>query len=227
MKVSQRLSHVEEIELCKSAQDGCEKSLERMVTSNLGLVSKLTKKMYFKNEQYSFEDMFQEGVIGLMKAIRKFDPKEGCRFSTYSYYWIYCYVSKFHTNHHGKVRVPSHVKEKLRKLEKTNPEEHMKLKGSLPFVMSLNNVIGENSTLEDVVSEDYYTELDCELEVVKDQMKEVLTEREYSVMCHRYGLDGFFAKSQRECGKIFGVSYAMIHLIEKKAMRKLKEHFVS
>ena len=175
MKVSQRLSHVEEIELCKSAQDGCEKSLERMVTSNLGLVSKLTKKMYFKNEQYSFEDMFQEGVIGLMKAIRKFDPKEGCRFSTYSYYWIYCYVSKFHTNHHGKVRVPSHVKEKLRKLEKTNPEEHMKLKGSLPFVMSLNNVIGENSTLEDVVSEDYYTELDCELEVVKDQMRQVLT----------------------------------------------------
>ena len=99
-------------------------------------------------------------------------------------------MSKFHTNHHGKVRVPSHVKEKLRKLEKTNKEEYMKLKGSLPYVMSLNNTISDNSTLEDVVSEDYYTELDCELEVVKDQMKEVLTEREYSVMCHRYGLDG-------------------------------------
>ena len=200
--------------------------MEKMVTHNLGLVSKLAKKMYYKNEQFSYEDMFQEGVIGLMKAIRKFDPKEGCRFSTYSYYWIYCYVSKFHTNHHGKVRVPSHVKEKLRKLEKTNPEEHQKLKNSLPFVMSLNRSIGDSSTLEDLVSEDYYTELDCELEIVKEQMKEVLTEREYGVMCHRYGLDGFFAKSQRECGKIFGVSYAMIHLIEKKSMGKLRKHFV-
>ena len=189
---TKRLSHVEEIELCKEAQNGCEKSLERMVTSNLGLVSKLTKKMYYKNEQYSFEDMFQEGVIGLMKAIRKFDPKEGCRFSTYSYYWIYCYVSKFHTNHHGKVRVPSHVKEKLRKLEKTNPEEHHETEELFTLCdVSEQGQLVKNSTLEDLVSEDYYTELDCELEVVKDQMKQVLTEREYSVMCHRYGLDGF------------------------------------
>ena len=226
MSASLRLSHVEEIELCKSAQQGCEKSMEKMVTHNLGLVSKLAKKMYYKNEQFSYEDMFQEGVIGLMRAIRKFDPKEGCRFSTYSYYWIYCFIGKFHTNHHGRVRIPSHVKEKLRKLEKTNTEEYTKLKNSLPFVMSLNNSIGDNSTLEDLVSEDYYTELDCELEVVKDQMRDILTEREYGVMCHRYGLDGFFPKSQRECGKIFGVSYAMIHLIEKKSMNKLREHFV-
>ena len=75
----------------------------------------IVNKMYYKNEQFSYEDMFQEGVIGLMKAIRKFDPKEGCRFSTYSYYWIYCFVSKFHTNHYGRVRVPSLEKEKLRK----------------------------------------------------------------------------------------------------------------
>jgi RNA polymerase primary sigma factor len=223
---TKRLSHVEEIELCKEAQEGCERSLERMVTHNLGLVSKITKKMYYKNEQFSYEDMFQEGVIGLMRAISKFDPKEGCRFSTYSYYWIYCFIGKFHTNNYGKVRVPSHVKEKLRKLEKTDTEEYLKLKNSLPFVTSLNNSIGDNSTLEDLVSEDYYTELDCELEVVKDQMKNVLSEREYGVMCHRYGLDGFFPKSQRECGKIFGVSYAMIHLIEKKSMNKLRQHFV-
>ena len=223
---TKRLSHVEEIELCKEAQDGSEKALERMVTHNLGLVSKITKKMYYKNEQFSYEDMFQEGVIGLMRAISKFDPKEGCRFSTYSYYWIYCFIGKFHTNNYGKVRVPSHVKEKLRKLEKTDTEEYLKLKNSLPFVTSLNNSIGDNSTLEDLVSEDYYTELDCELEVVKDQMRDVLSEREYGVMCHRYGLDGFFPKSQRECGKIFGVSYAMIHLIEKKSMNKLRQHFV-
>ena len=66
MSTTQRLSHVEEIELW-NPQEGCEKSMEKMVTHNLGLVSKL-KKMYYKNEQFSYEDMFQEGVIGLMKS---------------------------------------------------------------------------------------------------------------------------------------------------------------
>ena len=222
---TKRLSHVEEIELCKEAQNGDEKALERMVTHNLGLVSKLTKKMYYKNEQFSFEDMFQEGVIGLMKAIRKFDPKEGCRFSTYSYYWIYCFVSKFHTNHYGRVRVPSHVKEKLRKLEKTDIKGFTTLKNSLPYVVSMNSSIGDSSTLEDLISDDYYRELDCEVEVVIDQMRKVLNEREYSVMCHRYGLDGKDQMTQRECGKVFGVSYAMIHLIEKKSLDKLRRYF--
>tara|TARA_R110002012_G_scaffold3434_5_gene16004 strand:- start:747 stop:1427 length:681 start_codon:yes stop_codon:yes gene_type:complete len=225
MSVSLRLSHIEEIELCKSAQQGCEKSMEKMVTHNLGLVSKLAKKMYYKNEQFSYEDMFQEGVIGLMKAIRKFDPKEGCRFSTYSYYWIYCFVSKFHTNHYGRVRVPSHVKEKLRKLEKTDIKGFTTLKNSLPYVVSMNSSIGDSSTLEDLISDDYYRELDCEVEVVIDQMRKVLNEREYSVMCYRYGLDGKEQMTQRECGKVFGVSYAMIHLIEKKSLDKLRRYF--
>ena len=169
--------------------------------------------------------MFQEGVIGLMKAIGKFDPKEGCRFSTYSYYWIYCFVSKFHTNHYGRVRVPSHVKEKLRKLEKTDIKGFTTLKNSLPYVVSMNSSIGDSSTLEDLISDDYYRELDCEVEVVIDQMRKVLNEREYSVMCYRYGLDGKEQMTQRECGKVFGVSYAMIHLIEKKSLDKLRRYF--
>ncbi len=222
---TKRLSHIEEIELCKEAQNGDEKALERMVTHNLGLVSKLTKKMYYKNEQFSYEDMFQEGVIGLMKAIRKFDPKEGCRFSTYSYYWIYCFVSKFHTNHYGRVRVPAHVKEKLRKLEKTDIKGFTTLKNSLPYVVSMNSPIGDSSTLEDLISDDYHKELDCEVEVVVDQMRKVLNEREFSVMSYRYGLDGKQQLTHRECGEVFGVSYAMIYLIEKKSMAKLRKFF--
>ena len=68
-------------------------------------------------------------------------------------------------------------------------------------------------------------ELDCELEVVIDQMRKVLTEREYNVMCHRYGLNSKKQLTQRECGKVFGVSYAMIHLIEKKSIEKLRKYF--
>ena len=60
-----------------------------VVNFNLGLVAHIAKKNYYKNDQYSFDDLFQEGVFGLVRAIEKFDPTEGCRFSTYSYYWIF------------------------------------------------------------------------------------------------------------------------------------------
>jgi RNA polymerase sporulation-specific sigma factor len=89
----------------------------------------------------------------------------------------------------------------------------------------MNSSIGDSSTLEDLISDDYYRELDCEVEVVIDQMRKVLNEREYSVMCYRYGLDGKDQMTQRECGKVFGVSYAMIHLIEKKSLDKLRRYF--
>jgi len=225
MKKKPLLSHIEELELCRAAQSGDQKAFDTMVTRNLGLVGKLAKKLYYKNEQYSYEDLFQEGVMGLMRAIEKFDPKEGCRFSTYSYYWIYCFVSKYHTNHYGRVRVPSHVKEKLRKLEKTDSEGFITLKNTLPYVVSLNSCVGESSTLEDLVCDNSFQELDCEMEIIQDQMRKVLSEREYNVICDRYGLDGKIAKSQRECGSLYGVSYTMIYLIEKRAIEKLRKHF--
>ena len=226
MKKKPLLSHVEELELCKAAQSGDKKAFDTMVTRNLGLVGKLAKKLYYKNEQYSYEDLFQEGVFGLIRAIEKFDPKEGCRFSTYSYYWVWCFISRYNANNHGKIRVPVHVTEKIRKMNKDHDTEGLyQEKSKIPVVLSLNATYGDNSTLEQMAS--YLTvdnEID-ELDAVKDQMKHVLTEREYSVLCHRYGVDGFLPKTQRECAKIYDISYAAISLIERKAISKLKTHF--
>ena len=222
---TKRLSHVEEIELCKKAQQGCRHSMDKMVTSNLGLVSSIAKKLYYKNEQYSFEDMFQEGVIGLMKAISKFDATEGCRFSTYSYYWIYCFVSRYHTNQYGKIRIPSHIKDKLRKYEKEGDERLTEIKDMIPHVTSLNKLVGDNSTLEELIVTEEDRDFYEELESIQGEMRKVLTEKEYDVLCHRYGIDGFDSKTQRECAKVYGVTYAAIYLIEKKAINKLKNHF--
>jgi RNA polymerase primary sigma factor len=226
MKKKPLLSHVEELELCKAAQAGDKKAFDTMVTRNLGLVSKIAKKLYYNNEQYSYEDLFQEGVFGLIKAIHKFDPQEGCRFSTYSYYWIYCFVSRYNANHQGKIRVPIHVKEKIRKLNKENNQDQLlNEKSKIPVVMSLNATYGDKSSLEEMTSYLVMDNTIDELDVVKDQMKNVLTEREYSVLCHRYGVDGQQAKTQRECAKLYDLSYAAISLIERKAISKLRVHF--
>jgi len=222
---TKRLSHVEEIELCKEAQKGCEKSLEKMVTHNLGLVNKISRKMYFKNEQFSYEDLFQEGVIGLMKAISKFDPTEGCRFSTYSYYWIYCYIGRYNENHRGRIRIPSHITEKLRKYEKTSDPRLNELRSSIPHTVSLNKMIGENSSMEDVVPT---TEVEMydEVGMMLDEIRSLLTEKEYDIICKRYGIDGHQQMTQRECAKVYDVSHSAIYLIEKKVMVKLKKHFL-
>jgi RNA polymerase primary sigma factor len=225
MKKGNRVSHVEEIELCKKAQSGSQKAMDHMVSSNLGLVSNIAKKFYYKNDQYSFDDLFQEGVIGLMKAIQKFDSGEGCRFSTYSYYWIYCYVSKYHTDHYGKIRIPSHIKDKIRKYEKDGDKRLDEVKSSVPVVVSLNKIIGESSTLEELVADEGERDFMEELDMIRGEMRKVLTEKEYDVLCHRYGIDGFESKTQRACAKIYGVSYTAIYLIEKKAIKKLKGHF--
>jgi len=225
MKKSTRVSHVEEIELCKQAQTGSRKAMDQMVSSNLGLVNNIAKKFYYKNDQYSFEDLFQEGVIGLMKAIQKFNSEEGCRFSTYSYYWIYCFVSKYHTDHYGKIRVPSHIKDKIRKYEKEGDKRLDEVKGSVPVVVSLNKLIGESSTIEELVADEGERDFVEELDMMKDEIRKVLTEKEYDILCHRYGMDGHDSKTQRACAKIYGVSYTSIYLVEKKAINKLKVHF--
>ena len=78
-----------------------------------------------------------------------------------------------------------------------------------------------------VVSDDTYQEEDLELSVILDQAKEVLTQKEFDVLSHRYGLNGETPKSFRECGKIYDVSYTAIYLIEKKSINKLRQHFTT
>ena len=150
-KQMDRLSHIEEIELCKEAQKGSLKSKQKMIVHNLGLVHKLANKMYFKNPQFSVDDLCQEGIMGLNRAIEKFDPKEGCRFSTYAYHWIRSFIGRYNDNHRGKIRVPSHMIQKIRGSEDGSEEERT-LKEKLPVVVSLNKTIGEGSSLQDILS---------------------------------------------------------------------------
>ena len=226
MQKKNRISHEEEIKLCRQAQlrDHTSKyAMTKMVNANIGLVEKLANKLYIKNDQYSFDDLYQEGVFGLIRGVNKFDPSVGCRFSTYSYYWIYSYIMRYCENNLGKIRIPTHLREKMRK-QKDNKTELERLKSKVPSVVSLNTLVGESLSLDNVVTYTENISFDDEMEHVLVVMDEVLDEREHQVLCSRFGLGGEKPLSQRECAKLHNVTHGAIYLIEKKSIRKIKQY---
>ncbi|AIX42120.1 subfamily RNA polymerase sigma-70 subunit [Synechococcus phage ACG-2014f] len=226
MQKKNRISHEEEIKLCRQAQlqDHTSKyAMTKMVSANIGLVEKLANKLYIKNDQYSFDDLYQEGVFGLIRGVNKFDPSVGCRFSTYSYYWIYSYIMRYCENNLGKIRIPTHLREKMRK-QKDNKTELDRLKSKVPSVVSLNTIVGESLSLDNVVTYTENISFDDEMEHVLVVMDEVLDEREHQVLCSRFGIGGEKPLSQRECAKLHNVTHGAIYLIEKKSIKKIKHH---
>ena len=226
MQKKNRISHEEEIKLCRQAQlhDHTSKyAMTKMVNANIGLVEKLANKLYIKNDQYSFDDLYQEGVFGLIRGVNKFDPSVGCRFSTYSYYWIYSYIMRYCENNLGKIRIPTHLREKMRK-QIDNKVELDRLKSKVPSVVSLNTIVGESLSLDNVVTYTENISFDDEMEHVLVVMDEVLDEREHQVLCSRFGIGGEKPLSQRECAKLHNVTHGAIYLIEKKSIRKIKQY---
>ena len=226
MQKKNRISHEEEIKLCRQAQlhDHTSKyAMTKMVSANIGLVEKLANKLYIKNDQYSFDDLYQEGVFGLIRGVNKFDPSVGCRFSTYSYYWIYSYIMRYCENNLGKIRIPTHLREKMRK-QKDNKVELDRLKSKVPSVVSLNTIVGESLSLDNVVTYTENISFDDEMEHVLVVMNEVLDEREHQVLCSRFGIGGEKPLSQRECAKLHNVTHGAIYLIEKKSIKKIKQY---
>jgi|TARA_Y100000004_G_scaffold88059_1_gene98693 RNA polymerase sigma factor (sigma-70 family) len=232
MQFAKQIDHVEEIELCKKAQQGGddgERAKSVVVNANLGLVAHIAKKNYYKNDQYSFDDLFQEGVFGLVRAIEKFDPTEGCRFSTYSYYWIYAFISRFKNNNRGSIRLPLHVTDKMRTLEKKDKVAFEEYKSKIPVAVSLNKMISDSTSILDLVSDEDDTNIldRIDTEILMEQIKELLSEKEFDVLCNRYGLEGREQKTHRECAKIYGVSHTAVYLIEKKAFEKIRKTFAT
>ena len=244
------LSLAEETELSKKIAEGDEMAKNRLAESNLRLVVSIAKR--YVGRGMLFLDLIQEGNIGLMKAVEKFDATKGYKFSTYATWWIRQAITRAIADQARTIRVPVHMVETINKLsrfqrqltlelnreptdeelaEKMNmsPEKIREVIKIAQDPVSLETPIGEeeDSHLGDFVpDESNMSPEDFTVhEMLKEEISDVLltlTEREEQVLRLRFGLDDGSSKTLEEVGQMFGVTRERIRQIEAKALRKLR-----
>lgn len=244
------LSAADEIDLAHRIEEGEEEAKRRLAEANLRLVVSIAKR--YVGRGMLFLDLIQEGNMGLIKAVEKFDYRKGFKFSTYATWWIRQAITRAIADQARTIRIPVHMVETINKLirvqrqllqelgrEPTPDEIGKEMELSPDKVRDILKIAQEPVSLETPIGEEDDSHLgdfiedqeavspsdNAAYELLKEQLEDVLdtlTDREENVLRLRFGLDDGRTRTLEEVGKVFGVTRERIRQIEAKALRKLR-----
>ena len=247
------LTTSDEIRLARRAQSGDRDARRKIIVSNLRLVVSIAKKYLYYG--LPLQDLIEEGNLGLMKAVDRYDPERGCKFSTYATWWIRQAVTRSLSNYGRTVRIPVYVTDNVARYKKVAEELYIK-SGKQPEpeevavamgikateARKLREFVHDISPLDKLESTDMDDgrgipesleprRVDKAIEQIEidQQLEELmvqLTEREANIIRFRYGLVDGKAHTLEETGREFNLTRERIRQIEKDAMKRLR-HYVS